>query len=430
MAEFKREKEVKELVSFIGNHKVNIVAGLRRSGKTYLLTDLFVNYLVDNSIYKKNEIGVLKLSDEDRNITNLKLLSEAITDFVNSGIKVLIVDEAQMVNGYVDFYKNFIKNYQNITLFISGSNSDILSIDIINHFKELANPLYLNSLTYKEIIKDKPDYSFEEYMIYGGLPAIINEAPEKRVAELQKIYNEIYKFDIRDRLEKKLDYLSKKHIDEILSLVASSASAFSPSQVASRFSKGVDYTKFDAMKLIKEIGDVLEFFELSFLTSHIEVDDFNEKVPLKNIGLNKKYYFSDNGLRYVNCDSENKAGSNCLENAVYLELVSRGIKPSGKILLNKKHENDGEFDFCYSLNDQNYYWQVTYSITSVNKNREIEIFDLVSDNVFKGVIYVYNLLNEYKDGITFFKEKDFFVNLWGWNNERKRNYWRNSKCCC
>ena len=411
MAEFKREKEVKELVSFIGNHKVNIVAGLRRSGKTYLLTDLFVNYLVDNSIYKKNEIGVLKLSDEDRNITNLKLLSEAITDFVNSGIKVLIVDEAQMVNGYVDFYKNFIKNYQNITLFISGSNSDILSIDIINHFKELANPLYLNSLTYKEIIKDKPDYSFEEYMIYGGLPAIINEAPEKRVAELQKIYNEIYKFDIRDRLEKKLDYLSKKHIDEILSLVASSASAFSPSQVASRFSKGVDYTKFDAMKLIKEIGDVLEFFELSFLTSHIEVDDFNEKVPLKNIGLNKKYYFSDNGLRYVNCDSENKAGSNCLENAVYLELVSRGIKPSGKILLNKKHENDGEFDFCYSLNDQNYYWQVTYSITSVNKNREIEIFDLVSDNVFKGVIYVYNLLNEYKDGITFFKEKDFFVNL-------------------
>ena len=412
MAEFKREKEVKELVSFIGNHKVNIVAGLRRSGKTYLLTNLFVNYLIDNNLYKENEIGVLKLSDEDRNINNIKSLSEAVNDFVNNGIKLLIVDEAQMINGYVDFYKSFIKDYPNITLYISGSNSDILSIDIINHFKELANPLYLNSLTYKEIIKDKEDYSFEEYMIYGGLPAIINEAPEKRVAELQKIYNEIYKFDIRDRLEKKLDYLSKKHIDEILSLVASSASAFSPSQVASRFSKGVDNTKFDAMKLIKEIEDVLEFFELSFLTSHIEVDDFNENVPLKNIGLNKKYYFSDNGLRYVNCDSENKARSNCLENAVYLELVSRGIKPSGKILLNKKHENDGEFDFCYSLNDQNYYyWQVTYSITSVNKNREIEIFDLVSDNVFKGVIYVYNLLNEYKDGITFFKEKDFFVNL-------------------
>ena len=409
MAEFKREKEVKELVSFIGNHKVNIVAGLRRSGKTYLLTDLFVNYLVDNNIYKKNEIGILKLSDDDRNISNLKLLSVTINEFVNSGIKVLIVDEAQMINGYVDFYKNFIKDYPNITLFISGSNSDILSIDIINHFKELANPLYLNSLIYKEIIKDKPDYSFEEYMIYGGLPAIINEAPEKRVAELQKIYNEIYKFDIRDRLEKKLDYLSKKHIDEILSLVASSASAFSPSQVASRFSKGVDNTKFDAMKLIKEIEDVLEFFELSFLTSHIEVDDFNEKIPFKNIGLNKKYYFSDNGLRYVNCDSENKARSNCLENAVYLELKYRNIKPRGKVLLNNKHENEGEIDFNYANKNTCYHIQVTHSLTPANYEREVNYLKLFNDDSKKVLIYLYKLTDQIDDKVEFVVANDYFI---------------------
>ena len=407
MAEFKREKEVKELVSFIGNHKVNIVAGLRRSGKTYLLTDLFVNYLINNNLYKENEIGVLKLSDEDRNINSIKSLSEAVNDFVNNGIKLLIVDEAQMINGYVDFYKSFIKDYPNITLYISGSNSDILSIDIINHFKELANPLYLNSLTYKEIIKDKEDYSFEEYMIYGGLPAIINEAPEKRVAELQKIYNEIYKFDIRDRLEKKLDYLSKKHIDEILSLVASSASAFSPSQVASRFSKGVDNTKFDAMKLIKEIEDVLEFFELSFLTSHIEVDDFNENVPLKNIGLNKKYYFSDNGLRYVNCNSESKARSNCLENAVYLELVSRGIKPRGKAIIGEKNNIDSEIDFDYRVNNMEYLIQVTHTINEYNFKREIMNFKKITLLAEKQIVYMVNIANK-EEGINYFQAVDFF----------------------
>lgn len=409
MAEFKREKEVKELVSFIGNHKVNIVAGLRRSGKTYLLTDLFVNYLIDNNLYKENEIGILKLSDEDRNINSVKSLSEAVNEFVNSGIKLLVVDEAQMINGYVDFYKNFIKDYPNITLFISGSNSDILSIDIINHFKELANPLYLNSLTYKEIIKDKEDYSFEEYMIYGGLPAIINEAPEKRVAELQKIYNEIYKFDIRDRLEKKLEYLSKKHIDEILSLVASSASAFSPSQVASRFSKGADNTKFDFMKLIKEIEDVLEFFELSFLTSHIEVDDFNEKVPLKNIGLNKKYYFSDNGLRYVNCDSENKARSNCLENAVYLELKYRKIKPRGKVLLNNKHESEGEIDFNYVNKNTCYHIQVTHSLTMTNYDREVKNLRLFTDDSKRVLIYFYKLTEQIDDKMEFVVANDYFI---------------------
>lgn len=407
MAEFKREKEVKELASFIGNHKVNIVAGLRRSGKTYLLTNLFVNYLIDNNLYKENEIGVLKLSDEDRNINSIKSLSEAVDEFVSSGIKLLVVDEAQMIDGYVNFYKNFIKDYPNITLYISGSNSDILSIDIINHFKELANPLYLNSLTYKEIIKDKPDYSFEEYMIYGGLPAIINEVPERRFSELQKIYNEIYKFDIRDRLEKKLEYLSKKHIDEILSLVASSASAFSPSQVASRFSKGVDNTKFDAMKLIKEIEDVLEFFELSFLTSHIEVDDFNEKVPLKNIGLNKKYYFSDNGLRYVNCDSENKARSNCLENAVYLELVSRGIKPRGKAIIGEKNNIDSEIDFDYRVNNMEYLIQVTHTINEYNYKREIMNFKKITLLAEKQIVYMVNIINK-EEGINYFQAIDYF----------------------
>ena len=407
MAEFKREKEVKELASFIGNHKVNIVAGLRRSGKTYLLTNLFVNYLINNNLYKENEIGVLKLSDEDRNINSIKSLSEAVDEFVSSGIKLLVVDEAQMIDGYVNFYKNFIKDYPNITLYISGSNSDILSIDIINHFKELANPLYLNSLTYKEIIKDKPDYSFEEYMIYGGLPAIINEVPERRFSELQKIYNEIYKFDIRDRLEKKLEYLSKKHIDEILSLVASSASAFSPSQVASRFSKGVDNTKFDAMKLIKEIEDVLEFFELSFLTSHIEVDDFNEKVPLKNIGLNKKYYFSDNGLRYVNCDSENKARSNCLENAVYLELVSRGIKPRGKAIIGEKNNIDSEIDFDYRVNNMEYLIQVTHTINEYNYKREIMNFKKITLLAEKQIVYMVNIINK-EEGINYFQAIDYF----------------------
>ena len=407
MVEFKREKEVKELVSFIGNHKVNIVAGLRRSGKTYLLTNLFVDYLIVNNLLNKNEIGILKLSDDDRNINSIKLLSEAVNEFVSSGIKILIVDEAQVIDGYVDFYRNFIKDYPNITLYISGSNSDILSIDIINHFKELANPLYLNSLTYKEIIKDKPDYSFEEYMIYGGLPAIINEAPEKRVSELQKIYNEIYKFDIRDRLEKKLEYLSKKHIDEILSLVASSASAFSPSQVASRFSKGVDKTKFDVMKLIKEIEDVLEFFELSFLTSYIEVDDFNEKVPLKNIGLNKKYYFSDNGLRYVNCDSENKARSNCLENAVYLELLSRGIKPKGKAVIGEKNNIDGEIDFHYRVNNMEYLIQVTYTINEYSYRREIMNFKKISLLAKKQIVYMFNLANK-EEGINYFQAIEYF----------------------
>ena len=302
------------------------------------------------------------------------------------------MDEAQLINGYVKFFSDFVKDNKNITLYFSGSNSDILSLDIVRNFKELANPLYLRSLTYKEIIEEKSDYSFEEYMLYGGLPSIINEQPEKRVAELHRIYDEVYELDIRDRLEGKLNYLAKKQINEILSLLASSASPFSPSQVATRFTKGVDNTKFDMMLLIKDIEDVLEFFDNSFLTSYIEVDDFNEKTPLDNIGLNKKYYFSDNGIRYINCENQNKARSNCLENAVYLELVSKGINPRGKIILNKKREVEGEIDFNFRFNSEEYHIQVAHTITTANYDREIGNFNLINTKSLKMLVYLYDFI--------------------------------------
>ena len=408
MTEFKREKEIKELLSFIGNQKVNIVAGLRRSGKTYLLTELFVKYLLKNK-YQKSEIGVLKLSAEDKNISNLNQLSRKIDNFIKNGIKILIVDEAQLIKGYVNYYKNFVKDNPNITLYISGSNSDILSYDIINNFKELSNPLYLKSLTYKEILIDKKDYSFEEYMIYGGLPVIINEEKEKRGSELHKVYDEIYKLDIRDRLENKLDYLSKKHIDEILSLIASNSSPFSANQVANRFAKGVDNTKFDIMKLIKEIEDVLEFLEISFLISHIEIDDFNEVTPLKNIGLNKKYYFSDNGLRFINCNNENKARSNCLENATYLELTSKHIEPRGKILINKKQEIEGEIDFNFTKDNMNYHIQVVHTLNSSNYKREVGNLIKIRSKSKKVLIYSYSLVELNESEIHFYKDNEFFT---------------------
>ena len=408
MADFKRLNEINELVSFLGNGKVNIVAGLRRSGKTYLLTVLFKKHLIEKQHILEKEIGILKLNDENRNIKTLIQLDLVVSKLVNNGIKVLIVDEAQLINGYVKFFSDFVKDNKNITLYISGSNSDILSLDIIRNFKELANSLYLRSLTYKEIIEDKSDYSFEEYMLYGGLPIIINEQPEKRVAELHRIYDEIYELDIRDRLEGKLNYLTKKHIDEILSLLASSTSPFSPSQVATRFTKGADNTKFDMMLLIKDIEDILEFFDNSFLTSYIEVDDFNEKAPLKNIGLNKKYYFSDNGIRYISCENQNKARSNCLENAVYLELVSRGINPRGKIILNKKREVEGEIDFNFRFNSEEYHIQVAHTITTANYDREIGNFNLINTKSHRILVYLYDFIGIKEETIKCLQSDSFF----------------------
>lgn len=224
MAEFKRKKEINKLTSFLGNKKVNIVAGLRRSGKTVLVTDLFIKHLLNNHLFLKEEIGVLKLGDDDRNINSIEKLTAIVSSLIKRGIKVLIVDEVQLIEGYVKFFSSFAKNNPGISLYITGSNSDILSVDIIRNFKELANPLYLFPLTFEEIQQEKKEYSFEEYMLYGGLPIVVNLEPYLRIEELESIYRDIYELDVKDRLEGKLNYLSKRHINDILSLLASNAS--------------------------------------------------------------------------------------------------------------------------------------------------------------------------------------------------------------
>lgn len=415
MAEFKRKKEINKLTSFLGNKKVNIVAGLRRSGKTVLLTDLFIKHLLNNHLFLKEEIGVLKLGDDDRNIDSIEKLTTIVSSLIERGIKVLIVDEAQLIERYVKFFSSFAKNNPGISLYITGSNSDILSVDIIRNFKELANPLYLFPLTFEEIQQEKKEYSFEEYMLYGGLPIVVNLEPYLRIEELESVYRDIYELDVKDRLEGKLNYLSKRHINDILSLLASNASPFSPSQVAARFSKGIDRTKFDMMKLVKDIEDVLDFLEKSFLVSYIEVDDFNNATPLANVGLNKKYYFNDNGMRYINCVSKVKANSNCLENAVYLELISRRIKPKGKILLNKKREVVGEIDFNYTLGDRDYHLQVTHTLTDINFSSEIGNLLLLEPDSFKGLVYIKDLSSSANKEICMLKEDKFFKDIF-WNN--------------
>lgn len=216
-----------------------------------------------------------------------------------------------------------------------------------------------------------------------------------------------------------MNYLSKRHINDILSLLASNASPFSPSQVAARFSKGIDRTKFDMMKLVKDIEDVLDFLEKSFLVSYIEIDDFNNATPLANVGLNKKYYFNDNGMRYINCVSKVKANSNCLENAVYLELISRGIKPKGKILLNKKKEVVGEIDFNYTLGERDYYLQVTHTLTDINFSSEIGNLLLVEPDSFKGLVYIKDLSSSANKEICMLKDDKFFKGIF-WNNLMNR----------
>lgn len=411
MADFKREKEVKQLISFLGNGKVNIVAGLRRSGKTYLLDTVFKNKITEEgSAFKEDDIGILYLDSKDKDIRTEQQLDIVLNDFAKAGKKIIIIDEVQLAVGFVFSLKAFVEQHKEITVFVTGSNSYILSSDIIRMFQDDCESIVLNPLTYKEIVEEIPDYSFDSYITYGGLPIVVKQESEKKAHELDSIYKEIFEKDIEDRMnEDKYVYLSSNHVREIIHLIASSASPVSPSAITKRILSGLSRSGADELKVSKEVNDLFILLENVFLLKQMRVDDYNNRTPLENLGLNKKYYFSDNGLRYINCLDLAKSIGLCLENAVFVELDMRGIKPTGKISIGDKNVITGEIDFDYRVNEKEHLIQVAHTINQANYSREIGNLQDASSKTHKSIIYLYNMTGKTETGIEYLPSSTFFL---------------------
>ena len=110
----------------------------------------------------------------------------------------------------------------------------------------------------------------------------------------------------------------------------------------------------------------------------------------------------------MNCDSENKARSNCLENAVYLELVSRGIKPRGKVIFGEKNNVDGEIDFNYKTDNKEFHIQVAHTINAHNYDREIGNLKMIVTSSSKKVIYMFDLIGVEEKDLQMLKADIFF----------------------
>lgn len=170
---FKRRKEVEKLISFIGNGKVNVVTGLRRSGKTYLLDTVFENKLINETkLYNESDFGLLYLDGENKNIREETQLDSKLSEFRQSNKKIVIIDEVQLVNGFALSLKAFVKRNKDISVFVTGSNSDLLSKEIIDKFQGYAESLIVSPLTYKEILEEMSSYSLDSYLTFGGLPYV------------------------------------------------------------------------------------------------------------------------------------------------------------------------------------------------------------------------------------------------------------------
>ena len=397
-----REQYLKQLISKRGNGLIKIITGIRRCGKSYLLFELYHDYLqsigVDNG-------HIIELSlDDDENIRyrNPLELGTYIRSLLidKENMYYIFLDEIQKVrtiaNPYLDDGQdsvNFVDvllglmKIKNVDIYVTGSNSKMLSSDILTEFRGRGDEVHLSPLTFFEFAKayeGSMHDAWKEYYAYGGMPFILSLKDHKSKAEyLKNLFDSIY---IRDILERHA-IQDKSNLDDLLDVISSSVGSLSnPTRISDTF---------HSQKRIKispeSISRYLDYFQDAFLISQAKRYDIKGR---KYIGSPVKYYFSDIGLRNARLNFRQTEENHIMENILYNELLTRGFSVDvGVIEYNYKDEDKKsrktnlEVDFVANSFNNRFYIQSALTISEEDKRlQEIRPYKHIPDSFTKIVV--------------------------------------------
>ena len=406
--EFKREEYLNKLVNHKGNRMIKIVTGIRRSGKSYLLNKIFYNYLVESGVNPDNIIRFAFDFDDDidkldnffieqpnrisDNKGHLVVNSKKFRAFISSHIKnaneiyYLLLDEVQLLENFVGTLNGYL-NYENLEVYVTGSNSKFLSSDIATEFRGRGDCIYVQPLTFAEYYNaiggDKRQALFE-YMRYGGLPlcALANDDQTKQ-EYLTGIYRTIYLRDLKDRNNiRKIEEFAS-----VVSVMASSVgSTTNPTKLVNTFQ-----TNLKSKVTIETVRKYLTYLEDAFLI--MKSQRYNVKGK-KYIGSLEKYYFSDLGIRNSILGYRQFEPTHFMENLIYNELIHRGFSVDvGVVEKNVRAFNGNgakeyyEVDFVANKGSERFYIQSAYSLPDEEKVKQEErSLDNIYDNFDKIII--------------------------------------------
>jgi predicted AAA+ superfamily ATPase len=391
---------------------IKIITGIRRCGKSYLLNEIFYDYLISLGV---NEDHIIRISLEDLEneyLTDAYVLNNHVKSLIKDDqMYYLIVDEIQQVNRFVPLLNGWLK-IKNLDVYVSGSNSRFLSKDVITEFRGRGDEIYVSPLTFKEYYdargKDFDD-AWNEYIIYGGMPFVLERSTnEQKSKYLKDLFNEIYIKDIKERYGIRND----SQLETLLNIISSSiGSLTNPSKIEHTF-KSVKQETLSR----NTIESYLDILEDTFLIKKTNRYDIKGR---KYINTPSKYYFVDMGLRNARLNFRQLEDTHMMENIIYNELIQRGYNVDiGVVEVSEKNENGNyvrkslEIDFVANMTNDKIYIQSAYHLPNSDKVRqEIRPFLNVDDS-FRKFIIVRDSIDVRKDdyGITTIGLKYFLLN--------------------
>lgn len=426
--EIKRDFYLDKLIRKMNNGFIKVITGIRRCGKSYLLNNIFYNYLIGSGVDEEHIIKFAFDSGDDllkigEDLLDLDILSgerlvdpkkflDYINDKTNTNEKYyILLDEVQLLASFEQVLNGFLRQ-DNFDVYVTGSNSKFLSKDIITEFAGRGDEIHVMPLSFSEYMQstslDKED-AFAEYQVFGGLPALCSmDSDEDKMNYLKTQLDNVYLRDIVNRY----DIRSDSELAELLNVLASGMSSLTnPSKIEATFSTSLK-SKISA----NTIDKFIEYFEDSFILKRAYRYDVKGR---KYIGTPYKIYFEDVGLRNARLNFRQIEPTHLMENIIYNELRHRGYMVDvGVVMTREKDKNDKdvrkqrEVDFIANLGTKRYYIQSAYSLPSAEKAEQEKKSLLNIDDSFKKIIIVKDRVKAFLDdnGIVTINLFDFLLN--------------------
>ena len=398
-----REQYVKDLLHKRWNGKVKIITGIRRCGKSFLLSTLYKDYLkaegvaddcfVEIALDKKahvkyrnpNELYDYVLSKtQDASKRYYVFIDEIQLSYKvkNEDVDERLVPEEDRDMLYTTFYDilNDLMGRSNLDVYVTGSNSKMLSKDIVTNFRDRGSEIKVYPLSFKEYHPisgmEKAD-ALEEYLTYGGMPlAVLEQDETEKRKYLKGLHKRVYIKDIVERYKLKDDEVLEALIDALSSAVGSLTNPHNLANAASSLMKRStsDHT----------IKNYLDYLEDAYLFASAKRYDVKGKRFFENT---LKFYSMDTGLRNARLNFRQQEKSHLMENMIFIELLRRGYSVDVGVVEvtivkdGKRQQSQYEIDFIVNTGREKIYIQSALNVDSETK-RDQETFSLKNSGDF------------------------------------------------
>lgn len=410
-----RQKYLDDLQIRMGNGLIKVITGIRRCGKSYLLFNLFYNYLKETRV---SEDCILKIALDDDLNERLRDPAE-LSSYIRAAVKdtsktyYILLDEVQFgiieeeylnPQNPVKIFSvlNGLLRLPNVDIYVTGSNSRFLSKDVLTEFRGRGDEIHVLPFTFKEFMQGYNGdiyHGWADYIVYGGLPLILTmKTDEQKANYLINLFKETYIKDIID----KNHIVKTQELDDLINILASSTGSLTnPNKIKQTF-ESVSHSKLS-------INTVLNYFEYlkdSFILSEVNRYDVKGR---KYIGSPNKYYFEDIGLRNARLNFRQIEQTHLMENIIYNELRYRGFNVDVGVIEKRIIDSEGksrrnhyEIDFVATKGSRKYYIQSAFEMNSAEKESQEKFSLRNTDDSFKKIVIIKDIIKPQhdEDGIT------------------------------